>query len=96
MRHHCQRKNPSPKRRTNHYNRSETMNKRENPVNRIRRIVTRTDTKRINGEYQVCAYDQGNNRFPEADYFTTDRSDARATAMAMVNKAKGERYGLGF
>lgn len=57
----------------------------------MKRVVTLTRIQKdaATGEYQVKAYDQGNNRFPEADYFTDDREDARQTAREMVNNSKG-------
>lgn len=36
-------------------------------------------------EYQVKAYGFNGERIPNADYFTNDRDDAKATARAMVN-----------
>jgi hypothetical protein len=41
-------------------------------------------------EYHCKAYDQKNIRWPEADYYTEDRDDARATMKAML---KGRRPG---
>ena len=51
------------------------------------RVVSRvTVSARRNeyGEWVVRAYDQGGNRWPEADYFTNDREDADDTAAAML------------
>ena len=53
-----------------------------------RRVVARTRIKKVDDEYVVFAYDQGNNRYPEADYFAADLEDARDTAQAMVNDSK--------
>lgn len=36
------------------------------------------------GEWIVRAWDQHGRRFPDADYFTTDRADAHDTARAML------------
>lgn len=36
------------------------------------------------GEWTVRAYDASGRRVPSADYFTDDRGDAEATALAMV------------
>lgn len=55
------------------------------------RIVTRCVIKRVDDEYQVQAFDQGNQRFREADYFTDCREDAHNTARAMVNESKGAK-----
>ncbi|HEY1602358.1 MAG TPA: hypothetical protein VGG64_22340 [Pirellulales bacterium] len=36
-------------------------------------------------EYRVKAYGSAGQRMPNADYFTDDKADAKATALAMVN-----------
>lgn len=43
------------------------------------------------GEWVVLAYDQHGKRFPEADYFTTDREDAERTAVEMINPMEVKR-----
>jgi len=45
-------------------------------------------------EYQVKAYDQDDERMPEADYYTDDREDAHNTACAMVKRGKELRFDL--
>lgn len=49
-------------------------------------IVNARVSKRrnANGEYQVRAYDQDGKRIPDADHFTPDLDDAKATAERMV------------
>lgn len=49
----------------------------------IVRIVKVQET----GEWQCKAYDQHNVRWPEADYFTDDKSDAQDTMRAMLRPA---------
>ncbi len=54
------------------------------------RVVARvTVSKRRNewDEFVVRAYDQDGKRWPEADYFTNDRTDAIQTGDAMVKPA---------
>jgi hypothetical protein len=45
------------------------------------RIVYNRDVE----EYRVKAYGPAGHRMPNADYFTDDKADAKATALAMVN-----------
>lgn len=46
--------------------------------------IARTTIRKKDGEYQVLAYDAQGKRMPNADYFTSDKADATATAEAMV------------
>lgn len=39
---------------------------------------------RKSGEYTCKAYDANGQRLPDADYYTSDKADADATALAMV------------
>lgn len=58
-------------------------------MKKTKKIVCRTMLSRLsNGMYQVKAFDQGNNRLPEADFCDKDRQVARDKAREMVNKAK--------
>lgn len=53
------------------------------------RIVSRVSLHFVGletGEYVVRAYDQNGKRYREADYFTTDKTDAIQTAHAMVSQ----------
>lgn len=50
-----------------------------------RKVVT-TKTVKKDGEFQVKAYDQNGKRWPECDYFTTDKEDAIGTAKLMVRE----------
>ncbi len=50
----------------------------------MERKVTRTTIRKVDGEYIVRAYDQHGKRWPEADYFTNDKTDAQQTAALMV------------
>ena len=55
-----------------------------------KRVVCRTRTKRNkDGTYQVITWDQGNNRFEEADFHAKDLQEARDKAQDKVNKSKG-------
>lgn len=49
------------------------------------RHITKTRLKKFEGEWIVLAYDQHGERFEEADYFASDKEDAKATAKLMVN-----------
>ena len=46
--------------------------------------ITHYHIKKTDDEYQVQAFGQDGQRIPEADYFTPDLDDAKATAQAMV------------
>ena len=50
------------------------------------RKVKRTTIVRRNGQYVVLAYDQNNQRYADADYYTNDKDDATTTASAMVDR----------
>jgi hypothetical protein len=47
------------------------------------RKVDRTRIVKFEGEYIVKAWDEKGVRFPEADYFASDKSDAEQTAKRM-------------
>lgn len=54
----------------------------------VRCVVSATVSRRNEyGEYVVRARDQYGKRWPEADYYTDDLTDARATAAAMIAPA---------
>ena len=46
--------------------------------------VTFNGRRNAHGEYVVRAYDENGKRLPDADYFTNDKADAKATAQAMM------------
>lgn len=58
-------------------------------VGYVRRVARVTVARRRNeyGEFVVRAYDQDGRRYPEADYFTSDRDDAVGTGEAMVKQS---------
>jgi hypothetical protein len=55
-------------------------------MNAERRVVGKATVARRNewGEYVVRVHDQNGKRWPEADYFASDRDDAVRTAEAML------------
>ena len=55
-------------------------------VETIARTVSAAVIVKTADEYIVKAFDQHGERFSEADYYTTDKTDAQQTRAAMIQK----------
>lgn len=57
------------------------------PQPKVRRVVCRYHTVRLDDGWWGKAYDQGGDRYPEADILLANRANVRAEAMRRVNAA---------
>lgn len=55
--------------------------------NRGRRVACRYLVRRLDDYYWAMAYDQGNNRYTEADYLGNEREQVCQVARDRVNKS---------